>query len=1041
MYNNYKTNNILIGNINIRGLYKKSEKIMGLMDTYQLTILVLQETHLNKGKLTQIKEKMDKNGFNFLGTEDQPNAGGVGIVLRKRDILNCNTILIDNKNHILKVTIKLKNSISFSITNVYAPQRMNNQQLKWISELESVCNNFQGENNFIMGDFNNDVDNKSENEEIKIKSMMEASDLQDIWFNFNSKTSATWYSPLIALKPPPRLGARLRQMNYDEPDASEVTYKVQLFDGTYINLNTEQATDFKRNMMQSVDELDENEIDFIMYYWMESNRNSARLDRIYADSSALLLVKDLKVVPVNNQDHNMLILELLSSKSCYQPELWRLKNITLEDNYTKNKIQQVLDSTWSRVQLENNTTKVELVDTMLTQLGDFLKQRQKQLLRINEQMLQFHKKLTADANVPIEVRNRSAFVVHNIMEKKIREKREKTRLSIDLNMENPSKALTSFLKSKAAENFMPYLMGSNNQKLEKIEDILKEAEFFYSDLYSEKEINEDSLEELLKFWNKPNISSLSSLVDPFTEEEIEECIKSMANKAPGEDGLTATFFKTFIESWTKLLCSVFNCFLDGTTIPKRWTRAIIITLKKSSGEATSLNHRRPISLLNVIWKLFTKSITIRLAKVIGDLVHHDQKGFIGHRSIFENIHDLKEIIKINKNKRDIRNAFALLLDMEKAYDRVSPKALIKILQHIGLPNKLIDLISAITSNNKAKVYINNKLSSEFSINSGVKQGDPLSPLLFNLVMELLANAIRNNPNIQGLQISKRRPNAKKKINLFADDCVIFGYGKPDYDAIEKTIKLFESATASKINVSKSKVIKIKSSVDFNIRYQDVDETNGERYLGFQFNNNGIVSNMKNRINEVIDLLFKWKRFHFTLIGRVNIVKTYAVSKLLYFMRFDRPTQNQIKKLQKVINWFIWYNSKSFDRTIKYKSKMNNLRASNLNKYGGLQFPDFGTLVEIYKAEPALLILQNVKSSFVENSIFDLEKINYNMENPKKIPKIKNNKFLKDSIIALNKIRRSEHRFLFFFFVRKCFFNFVTADPGNTIRLPNYLVQP
>ena len=72
-------------------------------------------------------------------------------------------------------------------------------------------------------------------------------------------------------------------------------------------------------------------------------------------------------------------------------------------------------------------------------------------------------------------------------------------------MEYPSKALTSFLKSKAAENFMAYLMGSNNQKLE---NILKEAESFYSDLY------EDFIEELLKFWDKPNMSLVSSLVDP-----------------------------------------------------------------------------------------------------------------------------------------------------------------------------------------------------------------------------------------------------------------------------------------------------------------------------------------------------------------------------------------------------------------------------------------------------------------------------------------------------------------------------------------------
>ena len=119
-----------------------------------------------------------------------------------------------------------------------------------------------------------------------------------------------------------------------------------------------------------------------------------------------------------------------------------------------------MDSTWSKMQMENNATKVELVEIMLTELGEFMKQRQKQLLYTNEQILQFHKKMTSDTNVPIEVRNRSAFVVHNIMEKKMKEKKEKSRLSIDLNMEYPSKALTSFLKSRNAENFMPYLIAS-----------------------------------------------------------------------------------------------------------------------------------------------------------------------------------------------------------------------------------------------------------------------------------------------------------------------------------------------------------------------------------------------------------------------------------------------------------------------------------------------------------------------------------------------------------------------------------------------------
>ena len=166
---------------------------------------------------------------------------------------------------------------------------------------------------------------------------------------------------------------------------------------------------------------------------------------------------------------------------------------------------------------------------------------------------------------------------------------------------------------------------------------------------------------------------------------------------------------------------------------------------------------------------------------------------------FFNIHkSIKVIHHINKLKD--KNHMIISIDAEKAFDKIQHPFMIKSLQKAGIEGTYLNIIKAIYDKPTANIILNGEKLKAFPVKSGTRQGCPLSPLLFNIVLEVSATAIREEKEIKGIQIGKE----EVKLSLFADDMIL--YIENPKDSTTKLLKLineYSKVSGYKINPQKS----------------------------------------------------------------------------------------------------------------------------------------------------------------------------------------------------------------------------------------------
>ena len=316
--------------------------------------------------------------------------------------------------------------------------------------------------------------------------------------------------------------------------------------------------------------------------------------------------------------------------------------------------------------------------------------------------------------------------------------------------EEPDIAFYSKIEErKISESIIGQLAERQDEKIyTDTKNMMNIASEFYTDLYTPDKVDSKMQDKLLgNIKNRISQEQKEKLDSPITIEELKTALFQMqSKKSPGLDGIPVEFYQEYWEDIKYYYLDYINK-VKKAAFPLGRNTSVIKIIYKKTGEIYLLVNYRPISLINVDIKILTKALANRLKYVIPSIIHVSQTAVYG-RKIDQTIHMIRDLIDI-ANKDDDSAAF-LFLDQEKAFDRVNHEFLYKTMRAFGIGEDFIRWVSTIYSNASAVLNINGFLSKRIPLKRGVRQGCPLSALLYVLIIEVLAIQLRINPNIVGL---------------------------------------------------------------------------------------------------------------------------------------------------------------------------------------------------------------------------------------------------------------------------------------------------
>lgn len=231
-----------------------------------------------------------------------------------------------------------------------------------------------------------------------------------------------------------------------------------------------------------------------------------------------------------------------------------------------------------------------------------------------------------------------------------------------------------------------------------------------------------------------------------------------------------------------------------------------ITLIPKTDNSLLVSNYRPISLIGIQYKIVSKILANRLSLIVDSVVSREQSAFIKGRQILDGPLILNEIVDWYRTKK--KKLMLFKIDFAKAYDSVSWKYLMAILQAMGFGDKWIGGINSCLRSALSSILINGSPTAEFSIIRGLRQGDPLAPFLFILAMEGLHIAIEKlvvAGRFRGAQVS----NVNISHLMYADDVILMGeWSDANLNIIRDALKFFYYVSGLNINFQKSSLFGI-----------------------------------------------------------------------------------------------------------------------------------------------------------------------------------------------------------------------------------------
>jgi hypothetical protein len=400
-------------------------------------------------------------------------------------------------------------------------------------------------------------------------------------------------------------------------------------------------------------------------------------------------------------------------------------------------------------------------------------------------------------------------------------------------------------------------------------------------------------------------ASLSGL---FSVEELDSTVRSLVKgKSHGEDGIPGEFYQIMWEfPWFReVLLSVMNSCYEQAACPRSWRRLVVAVLYKK-GDREDVKNYRPISITCVDYKIQARMLANRLAKLIPSIIGPEQVGYVHERIIFENIGIVQAVL-------DGKEGGVHFSDFAAAFPSVPHNFILELLTLMKFPPRFVEMMRIYHEGVRGTIKVNGGVGGDFTFGRGVKQGCPLSPLLFNIVIECFLREIRSS--IKGIVIG----GARIKVRAFADDCVYFTKDSEDVRVLSEIMRQWEVDSHMSFAPHKSFSIgagrrvlddgeQLQVRAGGFCRLGSAGAPSEAAYLGWMV---GVNQFRADRISWGITFdkaearAAYLGRFRFSFPLKVQVLKAMLVSLFTYKTYFLLPTLSEQKRFKALVCRFLW----------------------------------------------------------------------------------------------------------------------------------------
>ena len=384
-----------------------------------------------------------------------------------------------------------------------------------------------------------------------------------------------------------------------------------------------------------------------------------------------------------------------------------------------------------------------------------------------------------------------------------------------------------------------------------------------------------------------------------TENEIRKAVLGMKNgKSPGIDNIHAEMLKADTTTTTEVLCVLFHKIWQSETIPNDWAKGLIVKLPKK-GDKRMCDNWRGITLLSIPGKIFCRILLDRIDKAIDTRLRQEQAGFRKGKGCIDQIFTLRNIIEqcLEWNAP----LFISFIDFRKAFDSVHRVSLWNILQHYGLPGKIVALIKLFYEKFECSVLLDNSVSESFPVNSGVRQGCILSPLLFVILIDWIMKRTTHD-QARGIQWTMF---TKLEDLDFADDIALLSTTRSQMQTKMERLKNFAQQTGLVINKKKTEAMMVNVSPEtppLSLNGELITSVEDFTYLGSVISkDNGAQKDIQARLNKARGAFARlrpiWKSKTYSHKTKMHIYNSNVKIVLLYGAECWRVTQKDMEKVE------------------------------------------------------------------------------------------------------------------------------------------------